>query len=101
MEVQGLSMARVIRSPLVSQQFGEGLQREMVADRIEAQVLQDGQARFSIINEIGEPVFRGTIPYIASSRGTPNCLQCHRVQEGDVLGQLLLNYYYLDYANTP
>lgn len=90
MEVQGLSMARVIRSPLVSQQFGEGLQREMVADRIEAQVLQDGQARFSIINEIGEPVFRGTIPYIASSRGTPNCLQCHRVQEGDVLGAVTI-----------
>ncbi|SDY47760.1 diguanylate cyclase (GGDEF) domain-containing protein [Allochromatium warmingii] len=90
MEVQGLSMARVIRSPLVSQQFGEGLQREMVADRIETQVLQDGQPRFSIIDEIGEPVFRGTIPYIASSRGTPNCLQCHRVQEGDVLGAVTI-----------
>lgn len=90
MEVQGLSMARVIRSPLVSKQFGEGLQREMVADRIEAQVLRDGQPRFSIIDEIGEPVFRGTIPYIASSQGTPNCLQCHQVHEGDVLGAVTI-----------
>jgi methyl-accepting chemotaxis protein len=90
MEVQGLSMARVIRSPLVSKQFGEGLQREMVADRIEAQVLRDGQPRFSIIDEISEPVFRGTIPYIASSRGTPNCLQCHQVNEGDVLGAVTI-----------
>ncbi len=90
MEVQGLSMARVIRSPLVSQQFGEGLKREMVADRIEAQVLNEGRARFSIIDEAGEPVFRGTIPYIASSQGTPNCLQCHQVAEGDVLGAVTI-----------
>lgn len=90
MEVEGLSMARVIRSPLVVQQFGEGLQREMVADRIEAQVLRDGQPRFSIIDEVGEPVFRGTIPYVASSQGTPNCLQCHQVGEGDVLGAVTI-----------
>jgi diguanylate cyclase (GGDEF) domain len=90
MEIQGLSTARVIRSPLVSRQFGEGLQREMLADRIELQVLRDGKPRFSLVDEMGEPVFRGTIPYIASSQGTPNCLQCHQVNEGDVLGAITI-----------
>ncbi len=33
-----------------------------------------------------EPVFCGTIPYIASSQCTPNCLQRHQVNEGGLLG---------------
>ena len=39
MEVQGLTVARVIRSPQVDQQYGAGLLREMPADEIERAVL--------------------------------------------------------------
>lgn len=86
MEVQGLRSARVVRSPHVSQQFGAGMTREMHADEIEKLVLADGQPRYVILDERGDSVFRGTIPFAASSRGTPNCLQCHNVAEGTVLG---------------
>lgn len=89
-DIRVLRTARVIRSPLVNQQFGKGLAREMIADQIEKRVLADGEARFALQEEQGEPIFRGTIPYIASARGTPNCLQCHQVDEGAVLGAVTI-----------
>ena len=85
-EVQSLKSARVIRSPEVSKQFGKGLSSEAAADDIEKIVLQDGKSRFEITDVDNETVFRGTIPYIATSLGNPNCLQCHQVPEGTVLG---------------
>ncbi|NMG73179.1 GGDEF domain-containing protein [Aromatoleum diolicum] len=90
MEVQGLRSARVIRSPFVNEQFGAGMTREMHADAIEKLVLADGQPRYVILDERGDSVFRGTIPFAASSRGTPNCLQCHKVAEGTVLGAVTM-----------
>lgn len=85
-EVQSLKSARVIRSPEVSKQFGKGLTSEAAADDIEKIVLQDGKPRFEVIDIENDTVFRGTIPYIATSLGNPNCLQCHQVPEGTVLG---------------
>ncbi|WP_371323076.1 diguanylate cyclase [Dechloromonas sp. ZY10] len=85
-EVQSLKSARVIRSPEVSKQFGNGLTVEAAADDIEKTVLQDGKPRFEVIDVENDTVFRGTIPYIATSLGNPNCLQCHQVPEGTVLG---------------
>lgn len=86
MEVQGLRSARVVRSAYVNEQFGAGMSREMHPDEIEKLVLADGQPRYLIIDERGDSVFRGTIPFAASSQGKPNCLQCHNVAEGTVLG---------------
>jgi len=90
MEVQGLRSARVIRSSHVNQQFGEGMQREMAADETERLVLADGKARYILGNDEGEAIFRGTIPFAASSRGRPNCLQCHNVTEATVLGAVTI-----------
>ena len=90
MEVQGLTLARVVRSPLVDQQFGDGLSREMAADPIEKAVLADGQARYELRDVEGDTRFRGTIPFPATTAGTPNCLQCHAVPEGSVLGAVTM-----------
>ncbi|MFZ4535989.1 diguanylate cyclase [Propionivibrio sp.] len=90
LEVQGLKSARVIRSPLVEQQFGKGLMQESEADSSDRDVLRLGKPHF-VISDIGNDlVFRGTFPYIASSSGTPNCLQCHQVEEGAVLGAITI-----------
>jgi diguanylate cyclase (GGDEF)-like protein len=86
LEIQGLKSARVVRSPDVERQFGKGLSLESGADDIERQVLREGKPHFELTTQGEETVFRGTIPYIATSSGTPNCLQCHQVQEGTVLG---------------
>lgn len=90
-EVQGLKSARVMRSPDVEKQFGKGLSVESAADEIERRVLREGKAHFELTVVGDETVFRGTIPYIATSSGSPNCLQCHQVAEGTVLGAVSMS----------
>lgn len=91
MEVQGLSGARVVRSPLVEHQFGKGFSEESPKDDIERQVLQDGKPQYMVVETGDDTFFRGTIPFIATNHGSPNCLQCHQVNEGSVLGAVTLN----------
>lgn len=85
-EVNSLRSARVVRSPELERQFGPGLNLESAPDELERLVMAEGKASFVMLNDGDETIFRGTIPYIASSSGTPNCLQCHQVNEGTVLG---------------
>lgn len=90
MEVQGLKSARVIRGPLVEKQFGSGLSRERPADDIERRVLGEGKAQFELEENDSGVIFRGTIPFVATDRGSPNCLQCHQVTDGSVLGAVTI-----------
>lgn len=88
-DTEGLSVIRVIRSPQVVEQFGPGGQAtrpKAAADELDEEVLKSGQPRYLLLTEGPHPVFRATIPYIADSRGDPNCLSCHTVSEGTVLG---------------
>lgn len=91
MEVQGLKVARVVRSPDVIAQFGNGLSEEHTVDPIEEQVIREAHPMFAVEETADDTAFRGTIPYIASGHGTPNCLQCHHVREGTVLGAVTLS----------
>lgn len=90
LEVQGLKSARVVRSPELERQFGHGLNLESQPNSAERQVMAAGKASFDIISEEGETIFRGIIPYVATTQGTPNCLQCHQVSEGTVLGAVTM-----------
>jgi diguanylate cyclase (GGDEF)-like protein len=89
-EVDGLRSVRVVRSPLVERQFGKGFAHESPADDAERTVLATGKPFFETIQVDGEDIFRGTIPFTANSRGVPNCLQCHQVRDGEVLGAVTL-----------
>jgi len=91
LEVQGLSSARVVRSQMVVQQFGPGFKEETPEDDVERQVLQTGIPNYGVVEADGDTLFRGVIPFIATDRGTPNCLQCHMVTEGTVLGAVSLS----------
>jgi diguanylate cyclase (GGDEF)-like protein len=88
--IEGLRDARVVRGPAVKEQHGSGLQREQADDIIDKQVLATGQPFFEIDESSGEPIFRATIPYIADDRGEPNCLTCHLVERGTVLGAITI-----------
>jgi diguanylate cyclase (GGDEF)-like protein len=89
-QVQGLKSARVVRGPQVAAQFGPGLSLEQGQDDVESSVLATGKPWFGIVEEGMQPVFRSTIPYVASRNNTPNCMQCHQVPEGAVLGAITL-----------
>jgi len=85
-EVEGLKSVHVVRGENVVRQFGKGSSEESTADEIETKVLQGGQPYFTVLNEMSDPVFRGTIPFVATRKGNPVCMQCHDVAEGAVLG---------------
>lgn len=89
-EVPGLESVRVVRGPEVIRQFGEGISLEQNMDQVEQEVLKSGKPYFNIIRESFSPLFRGTIPFVADSRGSPNCLQCHTVGNGSVLGVITI-----------
>jgi len=89
-EVQNLRTARVVRSPLVDEQYGDDRKGEYLPDEIEKQVLKNGESLFNVTENSGEIIFRGTIPYTANIDGSPNCLQCHKAKPGDVLGAVTM-----------
>ncbi|MBF0164880.1 MAG: diguanylate cyclase [Magnetococcales bacterium] len=89
-EVEGLLVARVMRSPEVIRQFGEGLDGEQSVDPIEKMVMENGKPYYGMIDTEMNPIFRGTIPFIANQTGEPNCLQCHNTANGAVLGAITI-----------
>ncbi|MEO5353329.1 MAG: diguanylate cyclase [Magnetococcus sp. XQGC-1] len=86
--VPGLLAVRVVRGPEVDKQFGLGLPTEQAADETERQVLATGVSQFHIIGEKDTPIFRGTVAFVAHTEGEPNCLSCHQVLNGTVLGAI-------------
>lgn len=90
-EIEGLMQARVIRAEQVNFQFGESMLDEAPADDIDRLVLADGRPRSVLHDRLGfQASFRSTIPYVATAHGEPNCLTCHLVPEGTVLGAVTL-----------
>ena len=82
----------IVRSKKVTDQFGEGLVNERPRDAIDNTVLESGKEYREIIETADEAKLRVTIPYIATAYSSPNCLECHTVQEGDVLGAISLEF---------
>lgn len=89
--VEGLRTARVVRADSVSKQFGKGLKIEQFSDAIDARVMRDGRPYYELMEERDGLVFRGTLPYVATRSGHINCLQCHNVAEGTVLGAITIS----------
>jgi methyl-accepting chemotaxis protein len=74
---------RIIRSDAVDRKYGKGSPDTYPSDDAERSVVARGVEKITVEN--GE--IRAVYPYIAKSNlmGT-NCLSCHQVKEGDVLG---------------
>lgn len=87
-DIAGFKSARVAPSPALIRQFGAGAVegKGVEPNQIERQVMATAAPVYTLLNVKGETQFMGVIPYIASARGTPNCMQCHQVAEGTVLG---------------
>jgi len=87
-EINGLIDIRVIRSDHVRKQFGQGMENEEVQNELESKVLEVGEAVFDLSDNGMEPVMTSIIPFVATEDGNPNCLQCHQVKVGTVLGAI-------------
>lgn len=83
--VYDIESIKIIRSELVNRQFGASttpFEEELTPTT--SQILALKEAHFAWRSE--DLSLNAIIPYIASSKGALNCLQCHNVNEGDVLG---------------
>lgn len=89
--VPGVQRVAVARGQNVTRQFGAGLAAESIADKSVDTVLATGKEVFDVIEHGGTQVFHAVIPYTADDRGAPNCLQCHAVQNGAVLGAVVID----------
>lgn len=78
---------RVLRGEAVSKQFGAGTAEESQRDSTEQEALQSGKPYYQVQQEGAGEVLRVVLPAIAkSSYLGKNCLMCHTVPEGTVLG---------------
>ena len=89
--VSGVNNVRILRGSAVVKQFGPGLTQGHQADKIENPAFIRGKASFDVLEKEGDSIFRAIIPYIATDQGTPNCLKCHEVSNGTVLGAVAID----------
>ena len=82
----------IVRSQNVIKQYGKGLNDETPRDTIDKEVLKNGKLIKTIEEQQGKVLLRVTIPYTATSRGNPNCLSCHNVQDGTILGAISMEF---------
>lgn len=82
----------IIRSPHVIEQYGKGFNHETVRDAVDQEVLDSGEMVQSITERADEIILRVTIPYKATTTGTPNCISCHDVARGDTLGAISMEF---------
>ena len=87
-----LTEARIIRAEPVSKVFGPGLPDAVVVDELDRRAMAGEEISEEMNDEQGH---RLTVvkPIIASSsyKGT-NCLTCHQVEEGTILGAVRVTY---------
>ena len=91
----------IVRSPKVIAQYGEGFNSETVRDKIDEDVLAQGKMLTKINEHTDRILLRVTIPYSATtSGGNTNCLSCHDVQRGDILGAVSMEFDITDMRNA-
>ncbi len=84
---QNVKNLRVLRAQSVIEQFPSNENNSNVYNEMEKEVLQTRKSITKVIESSKNLTMNVTIPYIATSHSTPNCLSCHtNVKEGDVLG---------------
>ncbi len=90
-KISDVNNLRIIRAESVSKQFNLPLEKESFNDPVIQNVFNTKQSHFtypSLFANKGNAL-RVTIPYIASKkRSYVNCLQCHNVPSGTVLGAI-------------
>ena len=95
--VPNINSLWVTRSKSVIEQFGKGFERENKRNKIDLQVLDDGNLYKELHENSNSAELRVTIPYIATKYGNPNCMNCHNAKEGDVLGTVSMT---IDVSDT-
>ena len=92
LERPGVVDARIIRTAFISDVYGPGLPEEQPADELDQQALS-GEPVMRVVETEEGRLLTVINPVRASKdyRGT-NCLMCHQVPEGSVVGAVRISY---------
>lgn len=82
--VHDIKSIEIIRGDAVIKEFGESEMFEKKLDDNLRAILQRKETYMEWRD--AQSMVKAIVPYIASSSGTFNCLQCHQVEDGTVLG---------------
>lgn len=88
--MQNVEKIWVVRSDLVTNQFGEPRATEIPRDNIDKKVLNSGKMEYQLDETSSRAILRVTIPYNAQVDGSINCIDCHNVKYGQTLGAVSL-----------
>ena len=79
---------RIIRGKGTNDEFGPGVPQEQAIDEMDRSVLASGKPQFQVSKGMdGHASLRAVLPFIAMKNfRANNCLNCHGVDEGSVLG---------------
>lgn len=98
-EVPHVKSLMIIRSTELNEQFSNSSIGEKKVDPRLNSILQSKEPYFTM-KEWGEKAtMRAVVPYIATSKGNLNCLQCHHVPENTVLGAIDIELDITEYRN--
>lgn len=89
----------IVRSNAVIDEFGKGRNFERTIDDSTRQAFETRRPVFQMHDISFKPYMRAIVPFVASSDGHLNCLKCHEVEEGTVLGALDLKIDLTEYRN--
>ncbi len=90
----------IIRGEAVQRQFGQGLAWERhEVDDVSRHAFEHAEPVYRFNEFALRPTVRIVIPYVASSEGALNCLSCHQVEEGTVLGAVDIELDVTEYRN--
>ncbi len=84
--IEGIESLWIIRGEPVVKQFGKGSKYEEPKDQLDIMALKTGKVQKKLIEDINSVKYRITIPYTADNTGEINCMICHTVSKGEVLG---------------
>ena len=98
-QLKEVSRITVIRAPEVNKQYGAGSASEKHSDAVIEKVLKGKGPIFIMADFTVNPNIRAVVPYIATTKGATNCLNCHETVEGAVLGVVDMGLNLTEYRN--
>ncbi len=89
----------IIRGQALEKQFNPDVPWQRITDPMTKQAFETGEPSFTLDEFTMTPSIRVVIPYIASQKHSLNCLNCHQVDEGEVIGAVDLRLDVTEYRN--
>ncbi|HKJ00336.1 MAG TPA: methyl-accepting chemotaxis protein [bacterium] len=77
---------RVVRGPMLDAEYGAGSPDKEPQDALERAVLKDGHPQGRLTEQANRVLYRVVVPFVATNKGGLNCMACHDVSPGTVLG---------------